>query len=159
MKSKQNASESRRSEEAKLKAYWKRRLRLELKLDQMRELAQKHGGKCLSDSYVNSATKLLWECSKGHRWEATPNCIKSHKTWCPHCAGRPTRPKTIEDMRELAKRRGGRCLSDKYVNSTTKLLWECGEGHRWEATPASIEHGRTWCPHCYKLKLERARKG
>ena len=54
---------------------------------------------------------------------------------------------TIEDMCELAKARGGRCLSLEYIGSKTKLHWQCAKGHTWKATPSSIKT-KTWCPDC-----------
>lgn len=112
----------------------------------MRELANSRGGKCLSNQYTNVDTKLLWQCAKGHVWEATPSSIKSNKSWCPECAG--LKKRTIEEMRELAESRGGKCLSDKYVNIKTKLLWQCAKGHTWEAVPGSLITQGTWCPIC-----------
>jgi hypothetical protein len=50
-------------------------------------------------------------------------------------------------MRALAERRGGECLSHKYVNSETKLHWRCAAGHEWEGAPGLVKGG-TWCPHC-----------
>ena len=117
--------------------------RVRLTIEKMKELAKNCGGQCLSKRYVNSKTKLEWQCDKGHRWMASPNAAKRGR-WCPDCAGR--RP-TIESMRALAKERGGRCLSKRYVNSQTKLQWECSQGHRWKATPASVKHG-SWCRVC-----------
>ena len=38
-------------------------------------IAQERGGRCVSSVYVNSMTKLTWECAKGHQWEAIPNSI------------------------------------------------------------------------------------
>jgi len=32
-------------------------------------------------------------------------------------------------MQQVAKKRGGKCLSEKYVNAKTKLEWECRKGH------------------------------
>jgi hypothetical protein len=57
---------------------------------------------------------------------------------------------TIEEMRSIAEERGGKCLSDVYVSANKKLLWECAEGHKWEAVPNSIKIG-TWCPHCARM--------
>ncbi len=61
---------------------------------------------------------------------------------------------TIEEMRSIAEERGGKCLSDTYVNAHTSLLWECTKGHQWEARPNNIKSG-TWCPYCARM----ARKG
>jgi hypothetical protein len=114
-------------------------------IDEMKELAKAMGGKCLSDKYVNTDAKLLWECDKGHRWEATGYHIKRRKSWCPICAGRQRL--TIIEMNVIAQTRGGRCLSGQYVNNWTKLQWECSQGHRWESAPSSVKNG-AWCPVC-----------
>jgi len=116
-----------------------------LTIADMNRTAEIKGGKCLSETYINSKTKLLWECSKGHRWEAAPADIRQGK-WCPVCGGRTLL--TIDEMRSLAKNRGGKCLSEKYVNVHTHLLWECAEGHQWEAIPLSVKSKRSWCPVC-----------
>lgn len=50
-------------------------------------------------------------------------------------------------MRELAKTRGGDCLSMIYLGRKAKLEWVRREGHTWEAVPYSISMG-TWCPVC-----------
>lgn len=120
-----------------------------LNIKDMRIVAKYKGGKCLSANYVNSKTKLRWKCSEGHIWEAIPNNI-NRGIWCPVCAG--NKRYSINDMREVAKIRNGKCLSVAYVNNKTKLLWKCSEEHKWEATPHDIING-SWCPTCYKLKI------
>jgi len=125
------------------------------KIKEMKELAKIHGGYCLSKNYVNTNTKLKWQCKEGHEWNAIPTHIRIGH-WCPYCVGKN---KTIEDMQELAKSRGGECLSSTYVNSQTKLKWQCKEGHEWEAISASISFGR-WCIRCAgksKLTIEEMR--
>jgi len=112
-------------------------------LNHLRRIATEHGGQCLSTSYINDNTNLSWQCAQGHKWEATPsNTKRGH--WCPFCAGRG---KTIQDMQQLAASRGGRCLSDGYINGTTQLLWQCKEGHQWQASPFHVLRD-TWCPFC-----------
>jgi hypothetical protein len=56
-----------------------------LTIEEMRQLAAEHGGKCLSTEYVNVHTKLEWECSNGHKWLAAPKNIKIGR-WCPTCS-------------------------------------------------------------------------
>ena len=41
----------------------------------------------------------------------------------------------IESFRELAKSVGWECLSKKYVNRLTKLMFKCPEGHTQEIAP------------------------
>jgi len=116
-----------------------------LTIEEMQKLAHSRGGKCLSDSYITGRMNLLWECSEAHTWEATPENVK-RGTWCTKCSGREKL--TIEEMQKLAHSRRGKCLSEKYINNKSKLLWECSEGHTWEAAPSSIKSGR-WCKKCY----------
>ena len=119
-------------------------------LEEMREIAKKRGGKCLSIKYINNKNKLKWECKRGHKWEALPGNIKSQKNWCPKCAGKEKG--TIKEMKEIAKKRKGKCLSIKYINNRTNLEWECDKGHQWKATPISIKNHSSWCPECLNNK-------
>jgi hypothetical protein len=113
-------------------------------LKELQRIAKEHKGKCLSSNFVTANTKLLWKCEEKHQWKATPNKIKGGR-WCPHCAG--TVKGTIEEMKERAKKRNGKCLSSNYITARTKLLWECAEKHQWEAAPYNIKSGK-WCPYC-----------
>ncbi len=125
-----------------------------LSVKEMQRIAEERGGKCLSKSYINAKTKLRWRCSEGHEWEATSHNIINTGTWCPYCS--KLSKITIKEMQEIAKSRGGKCLSKKYINNTTKLRWRCKEGHIWEGVPNSINRG-SWCPYCAgrgKLTIE-----
>ncbi len=124
-----------------------------LTLHVFQRIALQKGGKCLSLQYLNSSSALKWRCGDRHEWFARPSSIKAG-TWCPRCA-RNQRLK-LEEMQEIAKQRGGSCLSTKYKNGRTALLWECNRGHRWRASPANVKSGKwrkgTWCPECYNLR-------
>lgn len=109
------------------------------------------GGECLSDEYINSKSKLKFKCKNGHVWESRFDSIRQGK-WCPRCSKR-YKYYCIDDMAEVAIRRGGRCLSDKYSDCKTKLKWECANGHIWEASPVMIISG-TWCPYCHSSIAE-----
>jgi len=114
-------------------------------IDDMKEMAATRGGEFLSSSFNGMAKKHLWKCAQGHQWETIPMLIKNG-SWCPKCAG--TARLSIEDMRRMAAERGGQCLSKRYVNGRTKLLWRCGVGHEWYAVSESIRFSGTWCPMC-----------
>lgn len=118
----------------------------------MQRIAQSRGGACLSQTYVNSTTKLTWRCAEGHVWEALPRSVCSPRnTWCPVCYWKGKRD-TLENMKRLAAERGGRCLATSYVNGVTRLEWMCASGHTWMATPAAIKQG-SWCPVCAKARF------
>ena len=74
------------------------------------------------------------------------------KSWCPHCNKGKIGDNvklTIEEMKEIAKLKKGECLSKKYTNNQTNLLWRCENGHKWEASYAYIKSGY-WCSKCKK---------
>ena len=119
----------------------------------MQALARERGGECLSIAYLGTHAKLRWRCSEGHEWLATSSAIKNRGDWCPFCAGKA--PLTLGQMQVLARTRGGKCLSTKYVNTKTKLRWRCAEGHEWEAAPSSVKNQGTWCPVCARIRQRR----
>jgi hypothetical protein len=118
-------------------------------IQEINNIAKERGGVCLTKVYTKGADVAQWRCSESHIWEAPfRNIIKGY--WCPHCANEikgNMRKLTIEDMHETAKLHGGKCLSKEYINSQSKLLWECGEGHQWLTKPNSVRNG-SWCPYC-----------
>lgn len=116
-------------------------------LSEMRRIATRRGGRCLSQRYLDSRTPLYWSCKRGHRWKAMPTNV-SKGSWCPECAHR--KRLTLREMRALAEGRGGECLSDRYTNNRTKLRWLCAGGHQWEAAPGLVKRGN-WCPHCARV--------
>jgi very-short-patch-repair endonuclease len=121
-------------------------------IDDMIKLAKKHNGMCLSINYINSGTKLLWQCEKGHQWMAVPESI-SAGCWCSQCVNKNILL-TINEMQKIAKSKNGKCLSINYINSHTKLLWECEFQHKWMANPTNIKSGK-WCPYCNESKGEK----
>ena len=120
-------------------------------LEKMKSLARSREGECLSNEYKNSQTKLRWRCKNGHEWEAVPNSVSPRKgfkgSWCAFCIGRLPKNSALEDLKELAKKRGGELLSKRYKNARSHLLWRCAKGHEWRATSDSVKRA-SWCPVC-----------
>lgn len=124
-------------------------------LKNLKKIAKERDGECLSENYLNTNTKLIWRCGIcGNIWKATPDNI-IHGRWCPTCARKRRGEKeklTIDEMQSIAKNRNGYCLSKKYVDSRTKLIWKCGIcGFIWKATPTCVKGSKnrkgTWCPN------------
>jgi hypothetical protein len=105
-------------------------------------------GIVMLDEYVSQKTKARFQCSKGHAWESAPGNVLYGKD-CPEC-GRITagnkRRLTSDTIRDRLKGRGI-TMRGKYVTANTKTLFQCTEGHSWEATPGSVMGGNG-CPHC-----------
>lgn len=122
-------------------------------IETFQKIAIKNNGECLSDKYINCRTKLKFKCSFGHIWESRAHDVKYSKAWCPTCSN--SIKLTIEKMQEIAIKREGKCLSETYIDSHTKLLWECKYGHQWLAKPCQIKNSNNWCPICNESLGER----
>lgn len=123
------------------------------RLSDLHATARSHGGECLDDTYRGRNARYRFRCAKGHEWSALGNLVL-RGTWCMQCSNQAKRG-TIERMQEVARERGGRCLSETYVSSKTRLVWECHLGHVWSATPDNVIHRGAWCPNCFRLRITK----
>ena len=57
--------------------------------------------------------------------------------------------KRLRELKKIATARAGICLSDKYVNAHSKLMWKCKNGHHWYASANSVKLG--WNMANFKL--------
>lgn len=61
----------------------------------------------------------------------------------------PLEKLTVSDLQKAAEFRGGKLLSTEYDGDPThKLVWQCHDGHTFEASPKLILEGGHWCPEC-----------
>lgn len=117
-------------------------------LNEMNELASDKGGRCLSNLYLGYHGKIKWQCQFNHPvWEASPAKIKDGR-WCPTCSGRIK--KTIEEVSVFARSRGFKLISSEYINTNSKLVWECTQGHHWSASYDSVSRG-SGCSVCHSI--------
>lgn len=93
-----------------------------------------------------SYNQLMYQKSLG---KSIDECLKILET-----SNKPTKRKSysIEDLRKYAIGKGGACISNDYISSSTKYLWECSENHPWYATWNNILQKNSWCPECYKKR-------
>ena len=129
--------------------------RVKLNINNAIELATKNNGKCLSTSYINNCSSLIWQCSKGHQWQANYNNIK-HGRWCPTCYKLEIRGNNRRLQsnvhREIAAKNNGKCLTEIYKNNKQKMIWECDKGHQWSSRLDAIKDQGSWCPKCRSTK-------
>ena len=123
-----------------------------LDISEVRKLAESRGGKLISKNYINAHQKLKWKCSKGHVWFAKQTNIKSGNQWCPVCANRV--PYTLKDCIKIAKKRGGFCLSKKYLDNKFSMTWKCSNGHVWKTSAQNVITQKHWCNTCHNNKLK-----
>jgi hypothetical protein len=125
-------------------------------LERARNRAALMGGVLLSDAYGGNKVPMKWRCKEGHEWEASFGTVVNRGAWCALCSGVVVVP---EDQLELARstaiRKGGKCLSSRYVRNSEPMEWECERGHRWKAVYYSVVQSGTWCPFCSDGLRER----
>ena len=104
---------------------------------------------------VGANTKVWWQCSKGHEWQALING-RAKGNGCPFCSGKyiikgETDLSTLNP--DLAKewnyeKNGDLKPSDISCSSNKKVWWKCSEGHEWQVAPNSRTSQNTGCPYC-----------
>lgn len=122
-------------------------------IESMEKILKEKNGKLLSENIANRTSLLQWRCECGNVWNAPWHRIIKGG-WCFKCDRASTgklKRKTVDDMKILAEKKGGKFLSNEYTNALTKHKWECSEGHQWMAKPNHIQQGQ-WCPSCYNIK-------
>lgn len=127
---------------------------LEERLNHLREAAAANGGELLSTVHVSVFEDLQWRCGDcGEVFEMSANNVLHQKSWCTSCSLKKRGLEArhgIDKMQNIAKSRGGKCLSKTYVGVFEKLEWQCEQGHQWETTPHVIIRGH-WCHECAEI--------
>lgn len=113
---------------------------------------EKNKGLNPSDFTPHVQKKVWWLCRKGHSWQATICNRAKNKSGCPDCTRNANRKHSIEEIQMIAKKYGGKCLSDKYTNCRFKIKLCCKKGHIWETRADSILYTNKWCPFCARRK-------
>lgn len=103
------------------------------------------------EPYKGANIHILHECSKGHKWNVTPNMLLSSNSICPTCSTTKLRKTHEEYLSDLLDREIYYLPLDKYETKNTRLRHQCPEGHIWLALPYNILNG-TSCPECSRSK-------
>ncbi|ARF12360.1 hypothetical protein Klosneuvirus_5_30 [Klosneuvirus KNV1] len=105
-----------------------------------------HDCKCISTTYINSLTPLLWECSAGHQWEKVLSASQIHPG-CMTCKSSKYKEDKYKEIKEYAINKGGECLSSEFIDMRTKIKFKCKREHIWEA----IVNMDCWCRICFEI--------
>jgi hypothetical protein len=126
----------------------------------------KHG----KEKYVRSYDRVHYKCRVGHycnpEWRKIKdkfiieNKFLNDELPCAECRANHVRlePHVYHEYAEL---NGGKCLaSDEFFKkplSKEKVLWQCSEGHQWEAPLERMHNQESWCPECAVAKNAKSR--
>jgi hypothetical protein len=123
----------------------------------LHQIAEINGGRFVGEKYEGADVSHPFQCAKGHSFRKYYKDLNSGE-WCRICKLQSSRAEArlgIESLKETARKKGGKCLSQTYTTVGDKYLWQCSRGHRWQATAGHVRQG-TWCPECYKLGLHHS---
>lgn len=117
------------------------------------EIESKSNLKCIDDIYSGVNNKYQFECLNcQYRWKAIWDNVYSGKSNCPQCAGLAKR--TIEEMQEKARSKGGFCYATVYTNIKDIYSFSCVENHYFELDGEAFLSRNSWCPYCYENPLK-----
>ena len=120
-----------------------------LRLERLREIARSHNGEMVSNALPRYKTRVIMRCKEGHEWPVTAESVL-RGSWCPKCS--PNFPRTLKELEEIVKSRGGRLISNEYKGVDATYVMECSLGHQFRNMFKKIESGQ-WCPTCSKGKI------
>ena len=105
-------------------------------------------------------TKVWWQCSKGHEWEAIVN-NRSKGAGCPICAN----ARLLQGYNDLATvypqilkewhptKNGNLTPKDVLSGTNKKVWWICPKGHEWKASINARASRNDGCPICSNKKV------
>lgn len=106
--------------------------------------------------YINTSTKIEFQCKNGHKFIASPGHVKSSNSWCKKCSNNcPEQAK--ESFYDSVAERGGPIIGE-YINKRTKVLVRCSNGHEFDCIPTNTKNKGAWCPKCYGNCPDQARE-
>ncbi|MBC7476381.1 MAG: hypothetical protein H7263_19015 [Candidatus Sericytochromatia bacterium] len=112
----------------------------EFYLNQLRTIAHKKGGKLISKEYRGCKDKLEFEDKFGNRFFSSPNNVR-HR-WSPFESKRVRDPAYhLKELEFIAKKQGGKLISNQYINNRTKLEFQDKFGNNFFMTPDSVKQG------------------
>jgi hypothetical protein len=115
------------------------------------EAGRPHGTVCLDTRWLGCRHRYRFRCKDGHEWSRTGSSQTKHPT-CPECFKQRLsvlqfKRANLDPIKDIARQRGGECLSDQYEGSAVRYAFRCAKGHEWQTRVGSIQSG-SWCPLC-----------
>jgi hypothetical protein len=124
---------------------------IKLTYDQIRNEINISGCLLLSESYVNSSTKLKIKCKCGNIFYKTYNEFNSqNQKQCPECGIKlrsENQKLTYEYVKSYLQNEGYEILQDYFINTSTKIKIKCSNGHEYFVKFNTFKNGNR-CGEC-----------
>lgn len=112
-----------------------------------------------SNLTAKSNKRALWECEKGHEWEATVQSISDGRR-CPYCANKRvllgyndlfTVHPNLRDEWDFEKNAEEGINPEEYSYGSKQVAWwKCEKGHSWSSMITEVRRG-IGCPYCFNI--------
>lgn len=116
------------------------------------------GNESFDPSRVGYASHRVvwWQCTKGHRWQASVSTRTCKGVNCPYCANKKVLPGyndlttlSPEKIKEWHPTKNGGLLPEHVVCGSDRIVWwQCELGHEWRAAIANRVLKKQRCPYC-----------
>jgi hypothetical protein len=123
-----------------------------LTIEYIKEFALKDGTICNSNEYKNSLTHLNFTCPNGHNYDMKFGNFSRGKRCIICWKQRQNKAKlfSYEYVKEYIESFGYKLLSTEYINSQSKLLIQCLEGHIYEVKFSNFKNLNRRCKQCFQ---------
>jgi hypothetical protein len=125
------------------------------RVEEIKGIAEKHGGVCLSDKFLGVNEKYRFRCKKGHVWDARFINVKKGY-WCPYCAGNGRI--TFEILKGVGYRKKCELLASGFQPKKNVHKWKCEYGHVFLADYLAIRQNKFPCYVCRREIFIDSRK-
>ena len=122
----------------------------------LKEWNYEKNGKVPSEYMPKSGSKVWWQCSNGHEWQAIINDRTGRKRGCPYCANK----KVLRGFNDLKTKfptvvkewnydkNAGILPTEIICTSSKSVWWKCKEGHEWQTKIYLRTVNHYSCPYC-----------
>ena len=97
--------------------------------------------------YEGSRYPLQWICGHGHIWQTSWNKIEQGSK-CPTCSKRLPWSSSRIQGELLQDGRGISWIGGEAGNHYSRLIFQCPQGHTWEAACGNVLQLKQGCPYC-----------
>lgn len=135
-----------------ISVYIRNSFKRELTISTIEVIAENHGGKLVLSTFNSTHSKAKFICSLHGTFWIKPNNVTAGGQWCPKCANVCPNQAAQRFYSNIVE--SGGIPVEKYINSCSKVLIDCGKNHQFSITPNDIRKGN-WCPYCHGQTLEQ----
>lgn len=124
-----------------------------LRYTEAKKLFEENGCQLLEETYVDTRTPMLYQCSCGKVSIIRLFAFKKGSR-CRRC-NQKKHTKTYEEVKSYFASKGCVLLSETYINNKTPMKYRCSCGNESEISLGNLRNGR----RCKKCRVQRMNNG